>query len=150
MKRKEWSYITKVITTVMIITLFSIVCKKPGIFQNIRHGNFDGVTKGKYPGRTLYLSQPHEDKQLAEFFRRQIEANSDVFPLITKHFFFNDETLYYKFKFVAYDDEKDYLIVRYFARIVNQPIYAGYQIQFVFDGPATKLVHIYTFEVPLE
>jgi hypothetical protein len=149
-KRTRWPFRTKVITMIIVIGLFSVVCINRGIFQEIRDGDFAHVTKGRYAGNPTYLPQPHEFERLIEHFRDEIETQIDVLPLISKHFFPIDEMLSYRFKYVAYDEEKNYLIIRYFARTMNHPLYAGYQIQFVFDIYSKNLVHIYTDEVALE
>ncbi|KPJ74560.1 hypothetical protein AMJ52_00125 [candidate division TA06 bacterium DG_78] len=108
------------------------------------------MTKGRYAGNATYLPQLQEFESLIEQFRDEIETQYDALLLISKHFFPTDETLSYRFKFVAHDEEKNYLIIRYFARTMNHPLYAGYQIQFVFDIHSKKLLHIYTDEVALE
>jgi hypothetical protein len=141
----RWSYLV----TVMVVS-FSVTCTKRGIFQDIRRGNFDSVTKGRYAGHASYVPQPQEFERLIAQFRDEIETHIDVLSLISNHFFSTDETLSYRYKFVAHDEEKNYLIVRYFARTMNHPLYAGYQIQFVFEVHSKKLVHIYADEVALE
>jgi hypothetical protein len=135
---------------IIIFLSLIISCKQNNEFQKIRDGNFDTVTRGRYAGNATYLPQPQEFKKLIEQFRNEIESQIDVLPLISKHFFLTDEMLSYRFKFVAHDEEKNYLIIRYFARTMNHPLYAGYQIQFVFEVHSKKLVHIYTDEVALE
>jgi hypothetical protein len=136
--------------SIIVFLSLIIFCKQNNEFQKIRDGNFNGVTKGRYAGNATYLPQPLEFERLIERFRNEIETQSDVLPLISKHFFPADEMLSYKFKFIAHDAEKNYLIIRYFARTTNHPLYAGYQIQFVFDIYSKNLIHIYTDEVALE
>jgi len=137
----------------IIITIFiflTATCSRVDEFTKIREGNFEIVEADTYRGTPMYMGQGGEYKDLVKSLRVNIEKNSDVLPLITKEFFPVSEKLLYRFKFAALDREKDYLILRYFARIVNHPIYAGYQIQFVFDIHSKQLVYVFTAEVPLE
>ncbi len=135
---------------IMLFMFLAIVCKEEEALQKIKEGNFDMVNKGTYHGTAIYLRQGGEYKDLVDTFRNEIEKNRDVLPMITKKFFSVSETLIYKFKFVAFDESTNYLIVRYFARILDDPVYAGYQIQFVYNIETKNLVEIFTAEVPLE
>lgn len=127
-----------------------IFCYHANEWHRMRSGNFEMITKGTYCGKPRYLAQAGEYEILVKKFRAEIEKNIDVLVMITKKFFFAPKDLDYQFKFTSLDKEKNYLILRYFARILNHPVYAGYQIQFVFDLNLNKLTEIYTAEVPLE
>lgn len=140
-------YFLKIFVTVVLVIL---VCAKRNEFQKIRDGDFDIITKGTYHGTTIFLRQGGEYDRLVNDLRTKIERDRDILPMITRRFFFVSERLIYKFKFAALDEEKNYLILRYFARIMNHPLYAGYQIQFVFLLNTKGLTQIYTAEVPLE
>jgi len=142
------SSITKIFIIISICLI--ITCKKVDEFQKIRDGNFDLVAKGKYEGKLNFLKQGNEYEDIVKVCRTEIEKNSDVLPAISKRYFSISENLFYKFKFVAIDKEKNNLILRYFARIMSHSLYAGYQIQFVLDIDSKKLIHIFTAEVPLE
>jgi hypothetical protein len=125
-------------------------CREVDEFSNLRAGNCDIVIRGRYQGRPIYLPPGSEYEELIRPFRNRIEKNIDVLPMITRKFFFASSKLLYKFKFTSLDREKNLLILRYFARVVNHPIFAGYQIQFVFDIDSKRLIKIFTSEVPLE
>ena len=140
-------YFLKIFVTVLLVIL---VCAKRNEFQKIRDGDFDIITKGTYHGTTIFLRQGGEHNKLITDLRTEIERNMDILPVITEKFFFVSGRLIYKFKFAALDAGKSYLILRYFARIMNHPIYAGYQIQFVFSLNKKQLMQICTAEVPLE
>lgn len=139
------------VKNLFLIFLFLIIsCKKRNEFQKIHDGDFSIVDKGTYRGTTIFLRDGGEYKDVVDTFRTEIEAHEDVLPSITRKFFFVLETLIYKFKFVTLDKEKNCFILRYFARTMNHPVYAGYQIQFVFDVDTKNLIQIYTSKVPLE
>lgn len=141
-----------IINLVIIISLVLMAkChRRVDEFKKMRAGNFDIVQEGTYRGKPVYLGQGGDYEDMVKHLRTNIEKNSDVLPLITKEFFPVSQELSYRFKFVALDREKNYLILRYFARIAEHPLYAGYQIQFVFDIHSKRLVRVFTDEVPLE
>ena len=116
----------------------------------MRTGDFKDVNQGTYHGKPIYLPQPGEYETLVARFRAQIEKNMDLLPVITQRFFSVNEKLNYQYKFTSVDPDSNYLVLRYFARILRHPIYAGYQIQFVYDMPTRQLIRIFTAEVPLE
>lgn len=91
-----------------------------------------------------------EYKRVVDGFRSEIEKNRALLLMITKEHYDVSGMLFYKFKFAALDSIRTYLILRYFARIYNHPLLAGYQIQFVFNAESRELVKIYTAEVALE
>ncbi len=130
--------------------LVIIACRHADEFKKIRDGDFDIVEKETYRGTPMYVGQGGDYQDLVTSLRLDIEKNIDLLPLITKNFFSVEYQLSYRFKFAAIDKEKSYLILRYFARIPDHPLYAGYQTQFVFDVHTKKLLKIYTAEVPLE
>jgi len=137
-------------TFMLLLLLITLVCRTRSEWQKLRAGNFDIVKQETYRGRPEYIGQGAEYDSLTKKFRSAIEKNIDLLPAITKRFFPVKEELNYEFKFVAIDRERNYLILRYFARIPDHPLYAGYQIQFVFDINSNKLIAIFTSEVPLE
>jgi hypothetical protein len=130
--------------------LVIISCRHADEFRKIREGNFEIVEKGTYHGRPQYIGQGGDYEDLVIKLRADIEKNSTLLPSITKKYFSTPYDLFYRFKFVALDKENNYLILRYFARIPEHPLYAGYQIQFVYAITTERLMHIYTSEVPLE
>ncbi len=135
---------------ILIFLFVMIVCSKVDVFKKIRDGNFDIVAKGTYRGHAIFLRQAGEYEHLVNDLRSEIEKNRDVLPMITRKFFFVPQELFYRFKLIMLDNKKNYLLLRYFARVTDHPIYAGYQIQFVFDLESKNLIAIYTAEVPLE
>jgi len=135
---------------VLLLLFLLIACREKDVFRNMREGDFSMVAQGTYHGHAVFLRDAGGYEDVVKELRAKIERNSDVLPLITKKFFSVSQELRYRFKLVLLDKEKNYLIVRYFARIPEHPLYAGYQIQFVCDMDARRLVKIYTAEVPLE
>ncbi len=132
---------------VVFFSLLPLTCKQDDEFQKIREGNFDIVLKGRYEGRPIY-AEPTEEETINSL-RAHIEKNLDVLQIISDKYF-GRSILFYNFKFAALDQEKNRLVLRYFARITDDPIYAGYQIQFVYDINSKRLIQIFTCEVPLE
>jgi hypothetical protein len=116
----------------------------------MRQGDFDIVSRGTYNGRPKYLPHPGVFEERVTSYRSVIEKNKDILPNITRKFFLVPGRLYYRYKFVSFDLENNALILRYFAPIAGHNLYAGYQIQFVFDVSTDKLLQIFTSEVPLE
>ncbi len=143
--------IVDILKRVLIICLFTVIsCPKKDTLLRLQDGDFAIVVKGRFSGRPTFLNQGRQYKNLVDDLRGKIEKNRDILPLITKKFFSATGRLIYKFKFVAFDEEKNSLILRYFARTMNHPVYAGYQIQFVFDLKTKDITEIYTAEVPYE
>jgi len=134
----------------IISVLMLLACSGRNVFKRFEDGDFSVVVQGRYGGKTIFLNQGRQYKDLVDDLRHEIEKKRDFLPLITRKFFIVKGKLFYKFKFVAFDEGKKCLILRYFARAVDHPVYAGYQIQFVFDLKAKDFTEIYTAEVPYE
>lgn len=135
----------------ILVTFFIIIsCRHADEFRKIREGNFDIVEHDTYCGKPMYVGEGGDYEDLITRLRADIEENIDLLPSITKNFFSVQHELSYRFKFAAVDKDKNCLILRYFARIPEHPLYAGYQIQFVFDMHTKKLLKIFIAEVPLE
>lgn len=135
---------------VLFLLFLLIGCKEKDVFRSIRNDDYSMVAQGTYHGHAVFLRDAGEYEDLVEQLRSQIEENIDVLPLITRKFFSVSHELQYTFKLLLLDRDENYLILRYFARIPEHPLYAGYQIQFVCDVESKRLIKIYTAEVPLE
>lgn len=105
--------------------------------------------EGTYRGRLRFLRESSIYHESTENLRQDIDENKDVLDLISRRFYTIPHKPY-RYKFTALDEESNYLVLRYFARIGEHPLFAGYQIQFVFDPQAQTVTEIYTAEVPLE
>lgn len=134
---------------VMIGILLFCWCNKD-IWYQIRHNNFEVVEKGTYRGNLKYMPQPEKFERFVNQYRQEIEKNLNLLPLMTTHHFSVKETLVYQYKFTWLDEQNNNLVLRYFAHIFNDPIFAGYQILFVYDISKNSLIKIYVSEVPLE
>ncbi|MEO0137564.1 MAG: hypothetical protein ABIL39_07945 [candidate division WOR-3 bacterium] len=132
------------------VGLWGVFCSHPDIWQKIRQGNFESVERGDYRGTLIYMPHPGKYERLVERYRREIERNIDLLPWITKHFFDIKEDLIYQYKFTWLDEGHKFLVLRYFAHIYKDPIYAGYQMLFVYDTRSHKLIKICVTNVPLE
>ena len=134
----------------IFFVILLVTCKHDPQFKKIRSGNFDIVIKGKYQGRLTHSLLTKENEETVNSLRASIEKNYDVLQLISEKYFDQHADLLYSFMYAAVDQEKNCLVLRYFARIPDDPIYAGYQIQFVYGISPRRLVQIFTTEVPLE
>jgi hypothetical protein len=134
----------------LLIVTAEVSCRRKGELSRIYAGDFSIVYEDTYRGQLKFLGRGRDYEGLAQTLRAEIEKDdmaildmiSDRFHTIT-----HEE---YEFKFFALDEINDCLLLRYFARIVEHPIYAGYQIQFVFSRTAHKLLNVFTSEVSLE
>ncbi len=136
---------------IVVILSFLLFCWcHKDIWYQMRHNNFELVEKGTYRGTLKYMPQPGQYEKLVNKYRREIENNLDLLPLMTMQHFPVKEALVYQYKFTWLDEENNFLVLRYFAHIFNDPIYAGYQILFVYDTSNNRIIKIYVSEVPLE
>ena len=127
-----------------------ITCRSIDVFEHIRNDTYEYIFRGTYHGSGLFIRDGGAFASLIADFRHRVETNADVLPHIVHRVFSTSVQFAFRYKFTAHDAEKDYLILRYFARIPEHHDFAGYQIQFVFEIPTKKLVGVYTAEVPLE
>lgn len=134
----------------LLVYLVVILCHRSDIWHKIRQGNFERAEKGDYRGTLIYMPHPGKYEKLVERYRREIEKNIDLLPLITKQFFDVKEHLIYQYKFTWLDDTNKFLVLRYFAHIYKDPVYAGYQILVVYDTKIHKPIKIFVSDVPLE
>jgi hypothetical protein len=129
--------------------LTSISCKKKDNLCLLRDGDFSIVMKGSYRGNLHFLGDGREHREAVEYLRELVETDFAVLDMISNRFY-TIPHLGYKFKYAALDMDSSMMMLRYFARIREHPVYAGYQIQFLFDAESRKLKAVYTEEVPLE
>lgn len=140
------SYLVYTITLLFL----AIGCKEQDVFQKIRHGNFEDVEVGTYHGRTQFIAPNSKYSEMVTELCQKVDKNLTLLPMITRKFFMVTQRLDYKFKYARLDEERGHLILRYFARIFEHPVYAGYQVQLIFDKKTEKLVRVFTVGVPLE
>jgi hypothetical protein len=133
---------------VLLIGCFSF-CRRYDELSNIRRGDFSIVHEGTYHGRLNLLGDGSQYQQLIQDLRGEIERNPEVLDLISERYYKIPHKPY-QFKFAAVDEDSSFLILRYFARIVEHPVYAGYQVQFVHALESRRLIEVFTSEVPLE
>lgn len=134
---------------IAIVIAAHMFCKRQDGLSKIHAGDFSIVYRGKYHGRLRFLGEGREYRELVEGLRAYVEKNMSVLSSISERFYTIPHKDY-RFKFAALDETSDYLVLRYFARIDEHPLYAGYQIQFVFALPSRSLMKVFTSEVPLE
>lgn len=107
------------------------------------------VYKEEYRGRLVFLGDGREYADVVERLRHMIEENMDVLDQLTKRLY-AEPHLGYRFKYASLDREHAVFMLRYFARIPEHPVYAGYQIQLIFDVESLELLRLHVSEVPLE
>lgn len=147
----RYRVLTGYVLGIFIIGLLStLACHTYNSFKSLEQGDFSLVFSGRYKEATTFLRDGAEYKSVVDGLRTEIEKNLFLLSKITKEHYDVSGTLVYKFKFAALDNVSNYLILRYFTRIYNHPLLAGYQVQLVFDAESRELVRIYTAEVPLE
>ena len=133
----------------LLFCLSFFYCGKRDILSNVRAGDFSIVCEDTYHGTVRLLREGSAYHDVIEDLRADIERDITLLDTITKRFSAISHKQY-QFKYAAVDEESNLLLLRYFARIVEHPIYAGHQIQFVFDIDSRKLQKIFVSEVPLE
>jgi hypothetical protein len=129
--------------------ILTMRCAKSDVLSRVRKGDYSMVYKEEYRGRLVFLGDGKEYSNVVERLRRMIEENIDVLDQLTKRLY-AEPHLGYRFKYASLDSEHDVLMLRYFARIREHPVYAGYQIQLVFDVESLELLRLHASEVPLE
>ncbi|MBE0432743.1 hypothetical protein IBX73_04665 [candidate division WOR-3 bacterium] len=138
-----------VILLPLVALICSSSCSRACGLRAIRSGDFSIVQRGSYRGWLTMVTEGMEQVEAAERLRAMVDKNIEVLNMISDRFHVI-EHVGYRFKYAALDVESNELVLRYFTRIVEHPLYAGYQIQLVFDGGSRRLKGVYTAEVPLE
>ena len=133
----------------MLVFSLSICCVKSDVLNNVRSGNFSIVYEDTYHGTLRLLREGSTYHNRIETLRADIEKDIALLDTITERFSVISHKEY-EFKYAAVDENANILVLRYFARIVEHPLYAGHQIQFVFDMTSRELTKIFVSEVPLE
>jgi hypothetical protein len=133
----------------VLLSLALMFCQKRDDLSRIKRGDFSLVTEGSYHGRLYFLGDGGELIQSVRDLRGIVERDFDVLDLISNRFY-EMPHFGYRFKYAAVDTATGLIMLRYFARIGEHPVYAGYEIQFLFDTESQKLKMVYTDEVPLE
>jgi hypothetical protein len=144
------TWLTQYTSYCVLIIICLTVCTQYNPLKDLKNGDFSLVSMGKYRSKTAILKDGGAFKDLVHALREEIEEHKDLLPLITRVHYDPDDSLVYKFKYAALDSISNSIVLRYFARIKNHPIIAGYQIQFIFHVHSRELLDIYTLEVDLE
>jgi hypothetical protein len=133
-----------------MILVAGLSCTRNSELSRIHEGDLSIVHVGTYRGQLKFLGSGREYEKSTQSLRREIEKDGMVILDIISDRFHTIPHEDFEFKYVALDEINDCLLLRYFARIVEHPIHAGYQIQFVFSRTSHKLLKVFTSEVPLE
>jgi hypothetical protein len=133
-----------------MVAIVTTGCSRKTLLQRIDEGDLSSVYQGRYKGTTRFLRDGAEYKETVDMIRAEIEAHEDLLLVMTGKYFPVDELMAYKFKFAMVDETQGELILRYFARLPDHPVFAGCQLQFVYDLDTKRLTKTFTSEVPLE
>ncbi len=134
-----------------LLIFFSVLsCRRNPGLNRIRAGDLSIVYKDTYRGRLEFLGPGREYESLVNRLRGEIEKDGMCLLNVISGEYYTIPHYAYEFKYAACDEANDHLVLRYFARIGEHPLYAGYQIQFVFSLVSGNLLKIFTSEVPLE
>lgn len=125
-------------------------CPHKSTFDRLDDGDFTIVTKGTFRGKTIFLRDGGQYRETVDAYRVAIESRLYLLPMIIRKHYIVPEKLDFLFKYATIEQERELLILRYFARVLHHPVHAGYQIQFVFEMENNTCTAIYASEVPLE
>jgi hypothetical protein len=139
-----------VLINIVFVLVAVLSCHGDTGLKAVRAGDYSIVSKGTYHGHLKFLRNGGEYVQPVEKLRAEIERDDMMLLNMITERFHRIPHGEYRFKFAAFDEVSDCLVLRYFARIFEHRILAGYQIQFVFVRASVKLLKIFTAEVPLE
>jgi hypothetical protein len=149
MKRRNDFYATW-LHIFFVVCIAATGCSRKSLLQRVDEGDLSSIYQGRYKGTTRFLRDGAEYKETVDALRREIDAHEDLLMVMTGKYFPVDELMAYTFKFALIDEAQRELILRYFARLPDHPVFAGCQLQFVYDMDTRQIIKIFTSEVPLE
>lgn len=116
-----------------------------GIKRVITKDDFAVVRPGRYPGYTI----PFGESEIMKGWKSRFDDDQQLLNLVVQRVYPLLGDLHYRYTSTRFDRENNRTVVRYFGRVVDDPVIAGYQIQFVFDAK-NKLIMVCVSSVPLE
>jgi hypothetical protein len=118
--------------------------REPQWVSSIKNDDYEIVKVGHYPHATLQIRYgPDEFGDL----RGKIEESSGLFAEVVHHFYPDEANeMDFRYKYAAIHNEQT--VLRYFARVPESDMYAGYSLQFVIVNETVE--EIYLFKTPLE
>lgn len=139
----------RVVLFVLSLLCLGSACAKPDALKSARSGDLSMVCNEPYHGHLAFLYGTEEYSRVIEELRQAVEKEPGVLDRMTAAFF-DEPHRDYVFKYGALDRTDNFLVLRYFARVVDHPLIAGYQVQLAFDIGSRACREIYVSEVPLE
>ncbi len=139
----------RVYLIVLSLLFFGNSCAKPDALRSALSGDLRMVYEKPYRGHLTMLYGTEEYSQTIEELRQAVEKEPGVLDQLTAAFF-EEPHREYGFKYAALDRACNLLVLRYFARVVDHPLIAGYQVQLAFDVDSRACRQINVSEVPLE
>jgi hypothetical protein len=125
-------------------------CHERDLLQNLREGDYHLVVMGRYDGSAEFIASDKRSAKTVNTYRRFIEKDPRLLASITRRHFVVTEILNFQYMMVLLDKNQNRLVLRYYAPMPHDRLYAGYQLFFEFDLARKHLVKIYSSEVPLE
>lgn len=138
------------ILSAALLALSITACRTASLWTELAAGDYRRVERGRYHGSPQYLPHPGPYEETVNRCRAEIENHHESLASITRSVFPVAESLCFEYKFASVDQDSQAIILRYFARIRDHRVIAGFQIQFVYDLRSTVLRRVLTAEVPLE
>ena len=120
------------------------------MIARVSENDYALVQEGRYEGNLRIKNGDPEIEKLVKPWRREIEDNPEVMRGIAEKYYSIPMESGFGYMYVGADSVSHRVVLRYFAYDPHPVIMAGWQIMFVFDRGAKKLVNVCTTEVPLE
>jgi len=133
----------KTLLRAFMLIFFLVLSCHEDIKKSITADDFRIVMPGKYPGFTV----PYHETELTKGLRKALDQ--DILNLIAQRVYPESGDLEYRYMSTRFDEKSQNLIIRYFGKIKEDSVLAGYQIQFVFKNKK-DLFLVCVAPVPLE
>ncbi len=150
----KWKKMRRCLSFLLLSAISGCLASEVDWLGKLETGDYSSVKVGRYPHRTEILKPTNEHQATVSRLREVIELDPELMNRMAEHFYPGGEgglaNLSFRFQFPGIDEENERLILRYFGPIPDPFIYAGYQVQFVFELPPRCLEKIYIEQLPLE
>jgi len=119
--------------------------------ERLEGEDFSLVEKGRVPYATRKIDSPSEFDDLINKTRRAVEENPKVMEKIARTFYTDiPEDLVFQYDFSSLDNQKERVVLRYFAKYSEPQVFSGIVLQFVVDIKTKEVSGIYILQIPLE
>lgn len=111
--------------------------------------DFAVVRLGRYPGDVHIMNGNPRLERLVAPWRAELESNPDLLHRAAGKYFSMPREPEFHYMSVGEDSTTGRVLLRYFAYAPKPVVYAGWQLQFVFDSRG-RLLDVFAAELPLE